>query len=129
VKLKLVKGELVVYLVLNRSDVAVMVLHMNIMRHTIKKGFKVNYGRSEGKKKINIYDAAKESLESEFEANEQVEEHEIEVTEEQIDMLHSFINWYVPELQKEDDHEDNEILQALERIKESVNSLIEKAAL
>jgi hypothetical protein len=118
-----------VYLALNHPDIAVMVLHMNFMRPTIKKGFKANYGRSEGKEKLKVYDEVKEKIVNEFEANEHAEEHEIELTEQQIDMLHSFINWYVSELKKDGDHKDNDILQSLERIKEKINILIEDVEL
>lgn len=39
------------HITLERSEMAILVLHMNIMRKAIKKGFKTNYGALEGRRK------------------------------------------------------------------------------
>jgi hypothetical protein len=107
---------------LERSDLAVLVLHLNAMRNSVKKGFKRNYGLFEGKQKIKIYDAMKESFSGTFERDEV---NGTELDHEQLDMLHSFIKWYIPELSLDADDEgikweSNESAQALERVKEQV---------
>ena len=108
---------------LERSELAVLVLHLNAMRNNIKKGFKRNYGLLEGKKKIKLYDEMKESFSLTF---EQENENGTELDQEQLDMLQSFLEWYIEELSLEAEDEgmnykENESIQALERVKEQVN--------
>jgi hypothetical protein len=83
-------------LLLERSDMAILVLHMNIMCKPIKKGFKSNYGHFEGRKMIKEYDALKERLEDEL--NEEIELVNFEFNEQETNMLHSFLKWYVLEI-------------------------------
>jgi hypothetical protein len=58
-------------IVLERSELAILVLHMNIMRKPkpIKKGFKSNYGHFEGRKKLKEYDELKELFMNELKEN------------------------------------------------------------
>jgi hypothetical protein len=81
-------------LLLERSELAILVLHMNIMRKPIKKGFKLNYGHFEGRKMIKEYDALKEELEDEL--NEEIELVNFELNEQETN--HSFLKWYVLEI-------------------------------
>ncbi|WP_313799093.1 hypothetical protein [Cytobacillus sp.] len=125
------KGREVVILLFNRVELATLVLHMNIMRHNIKKGFKSNYGRSEGKEKLNVYDGIKERLGSDLEGEEKGF-YEFEIDEVEMNMLHSFLNWYVEEikLSAEDqgaDIEKDEQIKILDRLSVKISNIIEMA--
>jgi hypothetical protein len=121
-------------LTIGRSDLAVLVLHMQTMRQNIKRGLKANYGAFEGKQKVKTYDDTKRLLAESFEDET---EKAITLLEDQLDILNSFLEWYVPELILEAEDEglnlsDNHSLNALERCKKEVALLfyqgeIEKA--
>jgi hypothetical protein len=112
---------------LDRSELAILVLHMNIMRKPIKKGFKSNYGHFEGRKMIKEYDALKEQLEHEL--NEEIELVNFEFNEQETNMLYSFLKWYVleiklsAEVQGANVERDEQIL-----ILEKINRLVDTAA-
>lgn len=117
---------------LNKPELAMLLLHMSIMRLTIKKGLKSNYGLLEGRKKVKIYDSIKKVISAHYEDIEELEiEHcNIDLNAEQVDMLSSFMNWYVQELKlsAEDEgykHEGNETLKILETIKEKITDIDE----
>lgn len=69
-----------------------LVLHMNIMKHNIKQGFKSNYGRSKGKEKLKAYDDIKERLGSNLEEEEKGF-FEFSIDEVEMNILYSFLNW------------------------------------
>lgn len=114
-------------LTLQTAEIRVLSLNMNIMRKNIKKAFKTNYSKSEGKELLNVYDEVKGTLES-FLDIEEGEEINIHFEEKELNMLHSFVNWYVTELTKlyeeaermtvkkmnEEDREHLEILKTVE---------------
>lgn len=114
-------------LTLERSELTILVFHMNIMRKPIKKGFKSNYGHFEGRKMIKEYDALKEQLEDEL--NEEIELVNFEFNEQETNMLHSFLKWYVLEIklsaeaQGANVERDEQIL-----ILEKINRLVDTAA-
>jgi hypothetical protein len=114
-------------LTLERSELAILVLHMNIMRKPIKKGFKSNYGHFEGRKMIKEYDSLKEQLEDEL--NEEIELVNFEFNEQKTNMLHSFLKWYVleiklsAEVQRANVERDEQIL-----ILEKINRLVDTVA-
>jgi competence CoiA-like predicted nuclease len=106
------------------SDLAILILHLHTMRNSIKKGLKRNYGAFEGKKKIKVFDEMKKLFSETF---EQENENGTELNMDQLDMIQSFIEWYIEELylEAEDegiDYKENESILALERVKEQVKS-------
>jgi hypothetical protein len=115
-------------LTLERSELAILVLHMNIMRKPIKKGFKKNYGHFEGRKMIKEYDALKEQLEGEL--SEETDIIHFDLNEQITNMLHSFLKWYVleiklsAEVQGANDESDEQIL-ILEKINRLVGTAVE----
>jgi hypothetical protein len=114
---------------LERSELAILVLHMNIMRKPIKKGFKANYGHFESRKQLKIYDGLKERFETEL--NEEIDPILFVLTEPELNMLHSFINWYVQEIQKsagvqQADITKDEQIEILVSIQNKVNMLIDE---
>lgn len=116
-------------LLFNKEEAATLVLHMNIMRHNIKKGFKSNYGRSEGKDKLKVYDGIKERLWNDLEGEEKGT-YEFNIDEVEMNMLHSFLNWYVEEikLSAEDqgaDIEKDEQIMILDRLSIKVSNIVE----
>lgn len=111
-------------IMLDQSDLAILILHLNTMRNSIKKGLKRNYGAFEGKKKLKVFDDMKNLFSETF---EQENENGTELNIDQLDMIQSFIEWYIEELclEAEDegiDYKENESIQALERVKEQVKS-------
>jgi hypothetical protein len=91
---------------LERSEFAILVLHMNMMRKAIKKGFKSNYGLLEGRKQIKLYDSIKERFESELKEHPE-EELELQndaidfvLIDDEINMISSFMTWYLEEIKK-----------------------------
>lgn len=122
-------------LTLKKIDAAVFILHMSIMRKNIKKGFKLNHGKSEGKELIKVYDEVKEALDRGMEPLEHEEEEmEIDFDEKQIEMIYSFSNWYIPELEKtlkkagKINKEDQRQLYILKEIKEKTEQVINVAS-
>lgn len=114
---------------LKQSELAVLVLQINIMRKSIKKALKRNYGLIEFKKHLSNYDSLKEVLENELELlndvkwdNDDAFINLVEITDEQAEIFHSFLTHYSKELifqaEKEGTNlEDNELVLLLERIK------------
>ncbi|MEH7126029.1 hypothetical protein V7127_22720 [Bacillus sp. JJ1773] len=116
-------------LVFAREELATLVLHMNIMRHNIKKGFKSNYGRSEGKEKLKVYDDIKGRFGSDLEVEEK-SFYDFNIEKEEMNMLHSFLKWYVEEikLSAEDqgaDIEKDEQIQILDKLSIKINNIVE----
>jgi hypothetical protein len=114
---------------IERSELAILVLHMNIMRKPIKKGFKANYGHFESRRHVKIYDGLKERLEREL--NEEVDPISLDVDEQELNMLHSFINWYIQEIEKsattqKADITKDEQIEILVSIQNKVNMLIDE---
>jgi hypothetical protein len=124
-------------IILERSELAILVLHMNIMRKAIKKGFKSNYGLLEGRKKVKLYDTIKERFESEL--KEHTEEEEVDqqndaiqfvLIDDEINMISSFLTWYLEELKKSAKVQGvltnkDEQISILMDINEKLNSSIE----
>lgn len=116
-------------LVFTQEELATLVLHMNIMRHNIKKGFKSNYGRSGGKEKLKVYDEIKGRFGSGLEEEEK-SFYDFNLDVEEMDMLHSFLVWYVQEikLSAEDqgaDVEKDEQLTILDRLSVKISNIVE----
>jgi hypothetical protein len=116
-------------LTIERSELAILVLHMNIMRKPIKKGFKANYGHFESRRHVKIYDGLKERLQQEL--NEEIDPISLDVDEQELNMLHSFINWYIQEIEKsattqKADIAKDEQIEILVSIQNKVNMIIDE---
>jgi len=87
---------------LNKSEIAVLLLHMSITRKNIRNGFKRNY-KGQHKKVLNSFDEVKNSLEMTIDDienmnNDKLIEFNFNVNE--IKMIDSFLDWYVVRLEK-----------------------------
>jgi hypothetical protein len=118
-------------LCLERSELAILVLHMNIMRKPIKRGFKSNYGHFEGRKKLKEYDELKEMFMNELQENNDPVTFDLNNLE--LNMLQSFLNWYVLEIKISAETqganvEKDEQIVILDDINKKVNVLVQAAA-
>lgn len=112
-------------LVLNLLEKSILGLHMKIIRKNIKKGFKKNYGSKQGKELINQYDLILSRLEIEKE-----EETILSLDLDQDNLLKSFLNWYITQLQDTFEKtgvkiigEDQEHLNILKVIQNKLNKV------
>jgi hypothetical protein len=128
---------------LERSELAILVLHMNLMRKAIKKGFKSNYGLLEGRKKIKLYDSIKERFESELKEHTE-EELELQndvidfvLVDEEINMTSSFLTWYLEEIKKSakvqgvmpnKDEQISILMEINEKLNRSIELLMEEVS-
>lgn len=88
---------------LKKIDIAVLLLHTGLMRKGARNVFKRNYSKTEGKDLLNSYDEVKNSLETKMQEVEEQDEnilHDIHYNRLEIDMLHSFLMSYIPQLEK-----------------------------
>lgn len=118
-------------LCLERSELAILVLHMNIMRKPIKRGFKSNYGHFEGRKKLKEYDELKEMFMNELKEN--IDPVTFDLNNLELNMLQSFLNWYVLEIKISAESqganvEKDEQIVILDDINNKVNVLVQAAA-
>jgi hypothetical protein len=128
---------------LERSELAILVLHMNVMRKAIKKGFKASYGLLEGRRKVKLYDSVKSRLEIEFKQhtnenlNPQSDVINFVLIDDEINMISSFLNWYVEEIKKSaniqgvmtDKDEQISILVGINlKLNSSIESLMEEVS-
>lgn len=84
---------------LNKTEVAVLLLHLTLMRKNVKKGFKK---KENGEEVFNSFETVRLSLE---EAIEKMEDKEIETIElhhniKEINTLDSFLSWYIEKLER-----------------------------
>lgn len=117
---------------LERSELAILVLHLNIMRKAIKKGFKANYGHFEGRNKLKLYDSLKERFESQL--NEETDPIYFDLNAQEVDMLHSFMYWYVSKIKSSAKEQganaaQDEQIAILEAINIKAHILVESAAI
>ncbi|MFO1442685.1 hypothetical protein KDN24_05590 [Bacillus sp. Bva_UNVM-123] len=116
-------------LILDKVELSLLILHMNVMRNNIKKGFKSNYGRIEGKRMIKVFDDIKDCFNSEF-TGEERELYEFNFETDEIDMLHSFIAWYVQEIKlsaeiQGADIEKDEQVVVLDKLNIKIKEMVE----
>lgn len=117
----------------NKLQIAVVVLHMSIMRKNVKKVLKSNYGSKEGKGLLNIFDGAKEQLEVAFESLEKdTDLIQLNFNENELNIICSFLSWYIREYEltyevagKELHQEDKEQLDLLKDFNSKLESLKE----
>lgn len=116
------------YIKLEKIEMSVLLLHMKITRKNVKKGFKNNYGSKEGKELIKQYDDITNFLENSIEGLEEGENEQIHLNEQEFNLLHSFLTWYVTEIEitfeaagKKIAGENKEHLDILQKINDEVN--------
>ncbi len=124
---------------LSKGDISVLLLNMTITRKNVRNGFKRNYGKTESKEILASFDEVKQSLEEiidPIEENEEVDPKEMHIIHhniKEIDMIHSFLLWYLPKLRETLEEatkgrlndEDQKQLEVLERILVKVDNLKE----
>lgn len=111
-------------LALNRIEMAVLVVNMAAMRKNLKRGFKSNYGKQEGKEILSHFDAAKEALEIGMEElDDDHQEKIIHFNVKELNTLNSFIPWYVKEMEmtfdaakKKIKGENQKVIDTLKRV-------------
>lgn len=109
-------------MILTVKELSCLLVHLNLMRDSVKKGFKRAYGRNEGKHKLNVYDSVKKAIEGNFERlGDNQEETVIHLLEDQKIMLNSFLDFYTKEIEKKAkeeniDYQNNEVLETLKRV-------------
>lgn len=117
---------------LNKIEMATLVLHMSLMRKNIKKVFKSNYGKKDGKELLNVYDSIKDLLVDQLDQLENsVKESEniFILNEHQYSMLIQFLNSYLLEIELEIEgnnirEENKQHINILSRIKEKLSKLV-----
>ncbi|WP_378211098.1 hypothetical protein [Anoxybacteroides rupiense] len=112
-------------MILSDKEFGMLLLHMNLMRKEIKKVLKRNYGFFEGKKKVACYDSITKALSDQLEQKGECSSYNIEFTDEQATMLHSFLSFYTTELKRQAElekinYQENETLQLLESVLQKV---------
>lgn len=121
---------------INKVEMAVLVVHMSAMRQNVRKGFKSNYGRKEGKEVLVSYDEVKTAFQQAIEGLE--EDHqavELHFNIKEVNMLHSFVTWYAAELEltyeaagKKAGEEDQKQIDMFNEIKNRVEKVLEDYA-
>lgn len=105
-----------------QEELKIIMLHMAIMRKSVKKGFKKRYSAFESKLYIKTYDETLRLLSDKFE----VADSDIELNEQQYELLVSFLAFYVPELGKDEknlDKDQKEQLEILKSIEQKITLL------
>ncbi len=124
---------------LSKGDISVLLLSMTITRKNVRNGFKRNYGKTESKEILASFDEVKQSLEEIIDPVEENEEanpkemHILHYNIKEIDVIHSFILWYLPKLTEtleeatkgKINDEDQRQIEVLNRILSKVDKLKE----
>lgn len=99
-------------LILKKIEIATLILHMAMIRKNIKRGFKINYGKQDGKELLKVYDGIKEKLVEKVDVIEDEDSEFIlnfELSKEELNMLLSFLDFYLLKIQSEiGEHKLNE---------------------
>lgn len=121
---------------ISKVEMAILVVHMSAMRQNVRKGFKSNYGKKEGKEVLASYDEVKlvfqQAIEGLEEDNQAVDLH---FNIKEVNMLHSFVSWYAAELEltfeaagKKAGEEDQKQIDTLNEIKKRIEKVLEDYA-
>lgn len=95
-------------LVLNKEEMAILIFHMSLMRKNVRKGFKSNLGKTY-KEALFTYDKIKETVNEALESSEEFDQTlDFEIKE--IDMLLSFLEFYINELKHLATDRDNNLI-------------------
>ncbi|WP_203557700.1 hypothetical protein [Bacillus sp. B15-48] len=118
-------------LTLNKAETAVLILHMSIMRSSVKKGFKKTYEKAQAKELLKSFDDVLNMFKSaEIIENEHLDQETTFIfTSKELDILLSFVSWYKKELETmfsdvgESTQENKEQLKTLGEIKRKLELL------
>lgn len=122
------KRGVILILQLEKKEMASLVLHMAIMRKNVRKGFKKNYG-NEAKEVLSSYDEVKKTMIQVLEKmGEQEGKKELHFNIKEIDMLQSFLGFYIEKVEEEIklnkmSEEDRDQIECLKSIDEKVDIL------
>lgn len=87
-------------LLLNEQEMAVLVLHMSVMRKNVRKGFKSNSSVAH-KEALASYDEVKNAVSEVLEGTDEKVEQVLNFNIKEVDMLHEFLQFYIGELESE----------------------------
>lgn len=130
-----IEGGFKVILKTNKQQLAAMVLHMSIMRKNVKKGLKNNYGSKEGKELTKVFDEIREQLQDalltlEITPEEDTQETILLFEEKELTLIHSFLSWYVTEIEvtyevagKHLNQEEKEQINSLKDFNKQIESI------
>lgn len=113
---------------LSRPEMAALTLHMYIMRRNVRKGFKRNHGKSSGAV-LAAYDEVKNTTAHALEnLTEDEQGFTFHYNIQEIDMIQSFLSFYLAEIEKEMNaadlnQEDQDQLVYLQAVKDKVDLL------
>lgn len=113
---------------LTRPEMAALTLHMYIMRRNVRKGFKRNHGKSAGAV-LAAYDEVKNTTAHALEnLAENDQGYTFHYNIQEIDMMQSFLSFYLAEIDKEMtvadlNQEDQDQILYLQAVKEKVDLL------
>jgi hypothetical protein len=114
-----------------RKQLAALVLHMSVMRKNIKRGLKSNYGSKEGKELVKVFDKVKSQLqEALLQLEDDLQESTLIFEENELTLIHSFLSWYVTEIDvtyqkagKQLDQEEKEQIELLKDFNKQIESM------
>lgn len=117
---------------LDKFEAVILSVNMQTLRKNIKKGFKVTYGKKEGQKHIEVFDQVKQALNEGIEQTEEGQQQDYDFQEAEINMLRSFLPWYLLELKtlqnaasKTLNKDDEKNIETLEAINKKIERIIE----
>ncbi|WP_445486489.1 hypothetical protein [Niallia sp. 03133] len=88
-------------LILTGAQTEVLLVHLHVMRKSIKKVLKRNYGLSEGKRLLKLYDRIKDGLKAEIESLTADGTFPFHINKEELAMLHSFLFMFFQKVEEE----------------------------
>lgn len=121
---------------ISKVEMAILVVHMSAMRQNVRKGFKSNYGRKEGKEVLASYDEVKLAFQQAIEGLEDDSQAvDLHFNIKEVNMLHSFVSWYAAELEltfeaagKKAGEEDQKQIDTFNEIKNRIEKVLEDYA-
>lgn len=120
---------------LEKEEIAILSLHMQMSRTNVKRGFKSNYGSKEGKEVLASYDEVKYALNEKLNLDDTGQDIEgpqiLHFNIKEIRMMDSFLTWYLKELaaldkalgEKKISQEDQYHIELLKTVKDKVDEL------
>lgn len=100
---------------LDKEEMAILIFHMSLMRKNVRKGFKSNLGKTY-KEALFSYDKVKETVNEALEGAGEEVNQTFNLETKEIDMLLSFLEFYIAELNKHLGTDPNNNISYLENI-------------
>ncbi|HHY22551.1 MAG TPA: hypothetical protein GX525_11910 [Bacilli bacterium] len=98
---------------LKSEELITLLYHLSIMRKPFKKGIKKKHSKQEVKEFVSTYQSVLDKLEQ---VDQDLELHEIQLENEEVELLRTFLPWYIGELEKELGEEQHQGLDILKTI-------------